>query len=81
MNETGATERALMTNHEPEPQVRRRPCEYTTLATRRIVYCPWLAVYLYRMPLEHRETEDWLRPVWSNMSVSSDVTTLPPPQE
>uniref|UniRef100_A0A5K3FJ97 Secreted protein n=1 Tax=Mesocestoides corti TaxID=53468 RepID=A0A5K3FJ97_MESCO len=28
----------------------------------------WLAAFLPRMPLECRETGDWLRPAWSNMS-------------
>uniref|UniRef100_A0A5K3FED9 Uncharacterized protein n=1 Tax=Mesocestoides corti TaxID=53468 RepID=A0A5K3FED9_MESCO len=28
------------------------------------------------MPLDRRETEDWLRPAWSNTSAPSDVPTL-----
>uniref|UniRef100_A0A5K3FLH0 Uncharacterized protein n=1 Tax=Mesocestoides corti TaxID=53468 RepID=A0A5K3FLH0_MESCO len=31
------------------------------------------------MPLQHRETEEWLKPV-SNISVATDVATLPPRQ-
>uniref|UniRef100_A0A5K3FWP6 Uncharacterized protein n=1 Tax=Mesocestoides corti TaxID=53468 RepID=A0A5K3FWP6_MESCO len=28
------------------------------------------------MPLKHRETENWLRPGWSNISAPSDVVAL-----
>uniref|UniRef100_A0A5K3EXV7 Uncharacterized protein n=1 Tax=Mesocestoides corti TaxID=53468 RepID=A0A5K3EXV7_MESCO len=37
MNKTGTTEQALLTNHKPEPQVKRLPSEFTTLATPLII--------------------------------------------
>uniref|UniRef100_A0A5K3FFK3 Uncharacterized protein n=1 Tax=Mesocestoides corti TaxID=53468 RepID=A0A5K3FFK3_MESCO len=39
MERTGTTEQALMTNHRPEPHVRRLPSESPTLATPLIIYC------------------------------------------
>uniref|UniRef100_A0A5K3FCI6 IS4 family transposase n=1 Tax=Mesocestoides corti TaxID=53468 RepID=A0A5K3FCI6_MESCO len=36
----------------------------------------WLAAYLPRMPLDCKETEDWLRPACSNMSAPLYVTTV-----
>uniref|UniRef100_A0A5K3G3A3 Uncharacterized protein n=1 Tax=Mesocestoides corti TaxID=53468 RepID=A0A5K3G3A3_MESCO len=36
---TGSTEQALLTNHKPEPRVRRLPPESPTLATPLIIYC------------------------------------------
>uniref|UniRef100_A0A5K3EVW2 Uncharacterized protein n=1 Tax=Mesocestoides corti TaxID=53468 RepID=A0A5K3EVW2_MESCO len=53
MNMTGASDKALLTNHEPEPHVRRLPSESTTLATPLIIYCTsfvsssgWLPLFL-----------------------------------
>uniref|UniRef100_A0A5K3FAN7 Frizzled/Smoothened transmembrane domain-containing protein n=1 Tax=Mesocestoides corti TaxID=53468 RepID=A0A5K3FAN7_MESCO len=53
MKRTGTTEQALLTNHKPEPHVRRPPSESTTLATSFILYCSsfvsfsgWLLIFL-----------------------------------
>uniref|UniRef100_A0A5K3FF48 Secreted protein n=1 Tax=Mesocestoides corti TaxID=53468 RepID=A0A5K3FF48_MESCO len=74
---TDTTEQVFLTNHKPEPHVRRLSSESTTPATPLniclIRVFLWLAAYLPRMPLEHREAVDWMRPAGSNMSASSDV--------
>uniref|UniRef100_A0A5K3ELB0 Transmembrane protein n=1 Tax=Mesocestoides corti TaxID=53468 RepID=A0A5K3ELB0_MESCO len=82
MKETCTTEQTLLTNHKPEPPVRRGPSESITLATP-IIYVLhlihvllWLAANLPRMPLERRETEYWLKLVWSNMSARLYVATV-----
>uniref|UniRef100_A0A5K3EV96 DDE_5 domain-containing protein n=1 Tax=Mesocestoides corti TaxID=53468 RepID=A0A5K3EV96_MESCO len=49
---TGTTEQAFLTNQKPGPHVRRLPSDVLL----------WLAAYLPRMPMERRETQDWLRP-------------------
>uniref|UniRef100_A0A5K3FW13 Uncharacterized protein n=1 Tax=Mesocestoides corti TaxID=53468 RepID=A0A5K3FW13_MESCO len=36
---TGTTEQALLTNHKPEPHIRRLPSDSATLATPLIIYC------------------------------------------
>uniref|UniRef100_A0A5K3ENU0 Ovule protein n=1 Tax=Mesocestoides corti TaxID=53468 RepID=A0A5K3ENU0_MESCO len=38
-NKIGTTEQALLTNHKPEPHVRRLPFESATLATQLVIYC------------------------------------------
>uniref|UniRef100_A0A5K3FNK1 KASH domain-containing protein n=1 Tax=Mesocestoides corti TaxID=53468 RepID=A0A5K3FNK1_MESCO len=64
---TSTTEQALLTNQNPEPHVRRRPCESITGHAAHyilllILVCIWLAAFLPHMPLECRGTQDWLRP-------------------
>uniref|UniRef100_A0A5K3FXF9 Frizzled/Smoothened transmembrane domain-containing protein n=1 Tax=Mesocestoides corti TaxID=53468 RepID=A0A5K3FXF9_MESCO len=61
MNNTGATEQALLTNHKPEPHVRSLPSQSTTLATPLIIYCTsfvsfsgWLLIFLACHPNAHR---------------------------
>uniref|UniRef100_A0A5K3FY39 Transmembrane protein n=1 Tax=Mesocestoides corti TaxID=53468 RepID=A0A5K3FY39_MESCO len=39
----------------------------------------WLAAYLPRMLLERRDTQDWLRPGWSNISNASAATHIENP--
>uniref|UniRef100_A0A5K3EQZ3 Uncharacterized protein n=1 Tax=Mesocestoides corti TaxID=53468 RepID=A0A5K3EQZ3_MESCO len=77
---TGTTEQALLTTQarttRQAPFIRvhhaGHAAHYILLPIRVFL---WLAAHLPRMPLERRGTEDWLRPVWSNMSAPSDVTT------
>uniref|UniRef100_A0A5K3ESW3 Uncharacterized protein n=1 Tax=Mesocestoides corti TaxID=53468 RepID=A0A5K3ESW3_MESCO len=67
MQKTGTTEQALLTNHKPEAQALQHirvhhagdAAHYILHLTRDVL---WLAAYLPRMPLERRETHDWLRP-------------------
>uniref|UniRef100_A0A5K3FS59 SRCR domain-containing protein n=1 Tax=Mesocestoides corti TaxID=53468 RepID=A0A5K3FS59_MESCO len=49
---TGTTDQALLTNHKPEPHVRRLPSESIRLATPLYIYCSsfvsfsgWLPVF------------------------------------
>uniref|UniRef100_A0A5K3EMY7 Uncharacterized protein n=1 Tax=Mesocestoides corti TaxID=53468 RepID=A0A5K3EMY7_MESCO len=42
---TGTTEQAVLTNHRPEPQVRRRPSEFTTPATPLNICCTSFVSY------------------------------------
>uniref|UniRef100_A0A5K3FKT4 Protein S-acyltransferase n=1 Tax=Mesocestoides corti TaxID=53468 RepID=A0A5K3FKT4_MESCO len=86
MMKTCTREQALLTNQRPQPHVGRRLSESTTLATSLIVYCSsivsffaWLHIYLACN--WKAETQDWLRSAWSDMSVPSGVTSLPPNQE
>uniref|UniRef100_A0A5K3F0M2 Transposase n=1 Tax=Mesocestoides corti TaxID=53468 RepID=A0A5K3F0M2_MESCO len=61
---TGATEQALLTNHKPEPQAPSIRVRHTGHAPHYMLLSRvllWLAAYLPRMPLERRETQDWLR--------------------
>uniref|UniRef100_A0A5K3G682 Uncharacterized protein n=1 Tax=Mesocestoides corti TaxID=53468 RepID=A0A5K3G682_MESCO len=58
----GTAEQALLTNHKTEPQVRRLPCESTTLATPFIIYCTsfvsisgWLLIFLTCHWIEERQ--------------------------
>uniref|UniRef100_A0A5K3F2F4 Uncharacterized protein n=1 Tax=Mesocestoides corti TaxID=53468 RepID=A0A5K3F2F4_MESCO len=53
MKNRGTAEQALLTNHEPEPQVRRLPFESSTLATPlntynslSVSFSGWLLIFL-----------------------------------
>uniref|UniRef100_A0A5K3G5V0 Uncharacterized protein n=1 Tax=Mesocestoides corti TaxID=53468 RepID=A0A5K3G5V0_MESCO len=86
MKNTGTTEQALLpttsqsTRQAPSIRVHHDGhVAHYLLHLIRVIH--WLADYLPRMPVEHRETEDWLQPAWTNMSANSDVATMPPPQQ
>uniref|UniRef100_A0A5K3FDU5 Ovule protein n=1 Tax=Mesocestoides corti TaxID=53468 RepID=A0A5K3FDU5_MESCO len=70
-------------SHKPEIHVKRRQSEYTVLTTSLIIsyfsnvsLSGWLALF----PACHwkAETEEWLRPTWSNMSAPLCVFTRIP---
>uniref|UniRef100_A0A5K3FJM3 Uncharacterized protein n=1 Tax=Mesocestoides corti TaxID=53468 RepID=A0A5K3FJM3_MESCO len=53
INNTGTTEQALLNNHKPVPQVRRRPSGSATLPTPPVIYrtsfvsfTVWLLIFL-----------------------------------
>uniref|UniRef100_A0A5K3EXZ5 Uncharacterized protein n=1 Tax=Mesocestoides corti TaxID=53468 RepID=A0A5K3EXZ5_MESCO len=53
MKKAGTTNQNLLTSHKPEPHVRRRPSESTTLAMTLFIYCSsfvsfsgWLLIFL-----------------------------------
>uniref|UniRef100_A0A5K3G3D0 Cdc6_C domain-containing protein n=1 Tax=Mesocestoides corti TaxID=53468 RepID=A0A5K3G3D0_MESCO len=48
MEKTDTTEQALLTNHKLKPQVRSRPSESTTLATKFFIYCSAFAIRMQR---------------------------------
>uniref|UniRef100_A0A5K3F735 Uncharacterized protein n=1 Tax=Mesocestoides corti TaxID=53468 RepID=A0A5K3F735_MESCO len=50
MNETGTTVLALLTNHKPDPNVRRLPSESITLATPLIIYCTSVVAFSGWLP-------------------------------
>uniref|UniRef100_A0A5K3EFW6 Uncharacterized protein n=1 Tax=Mesocestoides corti TaxID=53468 RepID=A0A5K3EFW6_MESCO len=61
------TEQALLTNHKPEPHVRRLPSESTTLATPIIIYCSSLVSFSGWLPIIlachwNAGAQDWLKP-------------------
>uniref|UniRef100_A0A5K3EJ06 Inner membrane protein n=1 Tax=Mesocestoides corti TaxID=53468 RepID=A0A5K3EJ06_MESCO len=63
MKKTRTTDNALLINNKPELNVIRVPHDvFDTHIHPLIRFCLWLAAYLSRMPLEHSDTEDWLRP-------------------
>uniref|UniRef100_A0A5K3FY79 Uncharacterized protein n=1 Tax=Mesocestoides corti TaxID=53468 RepID=A0A5K3FY79_MESCO len=45
MNRTGTTEQVLLTNHKPEPHIRRHPPESASLATPLCIYCSSLVSF------------------------------------
>uniref|UniRef100_A0A5K3G0M8 Transposase n=1 Tax=Mesocestoides corti TaxID=53468 RepID=A0A5K3G0M8_MESCO len=69
-NRTGFIDQsqARATRQAPSIRVYRtgHAAHYILLLSRVLL---WLTAFLSRMPLDRRETRDWLRPARSNMSV------------